>query len=335
MNQDPIRHKITLEDHFGFDLANSVTFRPPGLPDEVWNHIESRLRDVDDRLALMDAQGIDLQVLSLTAGGIQAEPDPAKAVRLAAAANDHLRRRFVEPHPTRFAGFAAVALQDPESAASEAERAVRDLGFRGVLVNGYTVTRSSSQAEYLDHPKFMPFWERLYELGVPLYLHPCAPLASQRLIYDSHPELLGPMWAFGVETATHALRLITSGLFDRFPRQQIILGHLGEGLVAMMARAQRRFEYASCGKQLRRPLLAYLHENFHITTSGNFHTPTLKGVIDEMGVERVLFSVDYPYEDMTEASVWFEGCGLAPGDRALVARQNAARLLNLNVAKAT
>jgi gamma-resorcylate decarboxylase len=141
--------------------------------------------------------------------------------------------------------------------------------------------------------------------------------------------MMGPMWAFGAETAAHALRLITSGLFDRYPTQQIILGHLGEGLVAMMARAQRRFEYAPCGKKLKKPLAQYLKDHFYITTSGNFHTPTLKNVIEEVGIDRVMFSVDYPYENMEEGARWFDSCPLQGDDRLKVARGNAQRLLRI------
>lgn len=328
-----LRNKITLEEHFVFPSSLGTTFRPPGLSAELWARIEAKLLDVEEqRLPQMDANGIEMQVLSLNANGIQGEIDARLACGHAKAANDWLAEKFIGRHPTRFAGFAAVALQDPPTAAGEAERAITQLGFRGVLVNGYSNSGNENHGEYLDLPKFFPFWERVESLGVPVYLHPRAPLPSQRLIYDGHDELMGPMWAFGAETAAHALRLITSGLFDRYPRQQIILGHLGEGLVAMMARAQRRFEYASCGKVLKKPLAQYMRDHFYITTSGNFHTPTLNNVIEEMGIERVMFSVDYPYESMAEGASWFDGCPLEASAKLTVGRSNAQRLLNLNIA---
>jgi len=156
------------------------------------------------------------------------------------------------------------------AAAGEAERAITQLGFKGILVNGYSNAGDENHAEYLDLPKFFPFWERVESLGVPVYLHPRAPLPSQRVIYEGHDEMMGPMWAFGAETAAHALRLMTSGLFDRYPRQQVILGHMGEGLVAMMARAQRRFEYGilrqaaeeAARAVLTRPLLYHDQRQF-------------------------------------------------------------------------
>jgi predicted TIM-barrel fold metal-dependent hydrolase len=326
----PLHNKITLEEHFVLPSSLGTTFHPPGLSVEAWNRIEGRLLEVEQRLPQMDANGIQVQVVSLNANGIQGETDPRLAVERAKAANEWLAEKFIGAHPTRFAGFAAVALQDPTAAAAEAERAVTRLGFKGVLVNGFCNAGDNDHGEYLDLPKFYPFWERVESLGVPVYLHPRAPLPSQRVIYDGHDEMMGPMWAFGAETAAHALRLMTSGLFDRYPRQQVILGHMGEGLVAMMARAQRRFEYAPCGKILRMPLAQYLREHFYITTSGNFHTPTLKNVIEEMGVDRVMFSVDYPYESMSEGAGWFDACPLDSAARLKIGRSNALRLLNLS-----
>jgi gamma-resorcylate decarboxylase len=324
------RGKITLEEHFVLPSSYDTTFRPPGLRKEIWEGIESRLLDVErERLPQMDAHGIDMQVLALSSNGIQAETVTQTAIDHAHAANQWLAEKFIAPHPTRFSGFAAVALQEPRAAVSETERCVSQLGFKGVLVNGYVNAGSAERAEYLDLPKFFPFWEMTEGLGVPVYLHPRAPLPSQRVIYEGHEELMGPMWAFGAETAAHALRLITSGLFDRFPKQQIILGHLGEGLVAMMARAQRRFEYAPCGKELKKPLAQYLKDNFYITTSGNFHTPTLNNVIEEMGIDRVMFSVDYPYESISEGATWFDNCPLTADERLKVGRGNAQRLLKL------
>jgi gamma-resorcylate decarboxylase len=324
------RNKIALEEHIDFPGGEGVIFHPPGIDDAHWRRISERLLDAEQfRLPAMDANGIAMQVVSLTANGIQAEPDPRRAVDMAKAANDWVAQKFVSAHPTRFSAFAAVALQDPQAACKETERAIRQLGFKGVLVNGYCNIGDQNTGEYLDLPKFSPFWECVQDLGVPVYLHPRCPLPSQRLIYQGHDEMLAAMWGFGAETAAHALRLITSGLFDRYPRQQLILGHLGEGLVAMMARAQRRFEYTPCGKHLDKPLAQYLRDHFYITTSGNFHTPTLNGVITEMGIDRVLFSVDYPYEDMAEGANWFDSCPLEGEAREKVAHLNVKKLLKL------
>jgi 2,3-dihydroxybenzoate decarboxylase len=321
--------KIALEEHFV--LPDATGYMPDnGLASDVQKDIDDRLPDVETyRLAEMNECGIRMQIVSLTANGVQAEPDRAKAIDLAKKANDVLAETFVARHPARFAGFAAVAMQDPKVAADELERAVTTLGFKGALVNGFTNVGDPDTGEYYDLPKFLPFWERARDLDVPVYLHPRSPLRSQQVIYEGHHELLGPGWAFGVETATHALRLITSGLFDRFPELTLILGHLGEGLVPMVWRVQNRFSYASFGRKLEKPLASYLPDHFYITTAGNFHTPTLVNVIQEMGVDRVLFSVDYPYERNKQAVEWFDNCSISEGDRRKIGRLNAERLFKV------
>ncbi|RBP00940.1 2,3-dihydroxybenzoate decarboxylase [Roseiarcus fermentans] len=321
--------KIAVEEHFVSEAT--MAYLPPlGVTDAVQAHIDGGLVDVErHRLPEMDRNGIAMQLVSLTANGVQMEPDVARAVDLAKRANDELAERFLAKHPRRFACMATVALQDPAAAADELERAVKTLGFCGGLANGFSNLGDRNTGEYYDLPKFLPFWERVADLGTPFYLHPRAPLDSQQVIYEGHKELLGPAWAFGVETATHVLRLITSGLFDRFPNLQMVIGHLGEGLVPMMARAQRRFEYASFGKTLKKPLSQYLKDHFHISTSGNFHTPTLINVIAEMGADRVLFAVDYPYERSDEAAQWFDSCDIAEEDRRKIGRDNAVKLFSL------
>ena len=329
-----MQNKIALEEHF---MVPGVEGYLPdnGFDAALAQAIEARLPDAERwRISSMDEHGIRMQILSLTANGVQAEPDRAKVVAMARRANDWLTEHFIRKHPARFAGFAAVALQDPKEAANEIERAIKTLGFKGVLVNGFT-NASTGIGEYYDLPKFLPFWERANDLGVPVYLHPRGTLPSQQLIYEGHHELLGPSWAFGVEPAPHALRRITAGLFDRFPKLTMILGHLGEGLVPMIWRTQNRFNYASFGKKLRKPMARYLPDHFYITTSGNFHTPALKNVIEEMGVDRVMFSVDYPYETNDQAVSWFDSCPIGDEAREKIGRTNAERLFKLDPAPAS
>ncbi|ACK52389.1 amidohydrolase 2 [Methylocella silvestris BL2] len=324
--------KIALEEHFVSEDAKA--YLPAlGVRPEVQKRIDDGLVDVEQyRLPDMDAHGVEMQLVSLTADGVQIEPDRDKAAMIASRANDELAERFVARHPTRFAGFAAVALQDPKAAADELERAVKQLGFVGALANGFSNIGDLDTGEYYDLRKFLPFWERVADLGVPFYLHPRGPLDSQQMIYDGHKELLGPAWAFGVETATHALRLITSGLFDRFPKLTIVIGHLGEGLIPMMWRFQNRFDYASFGRRLQKPVAQYLKDNFYITTSGNFHTPTLLNVIAEIGADRVMFAIDYPYERTEQAVEWFDHCAISEEDRQKIGRLNAQRLFKLSPA---
>jgi gamma-resorcylate decarboxylase len=323
--------KIATEEHFVSQDAKA--YLPDlGVSPEVQKRIDDGL-DASNiaqlRIPEMDKHGVAMHLVSLTADGVQLEPERDKAVKVARLANDALAEQFLAKHPERFACLAAVALQDPKAAADELERAVTQLGFKGALANGFSNAGDLDTGEYYDLPRFLPFWERVQDLDVPFYLHPRGPLNSQQKIYEGHEELLGPTWAFGVETATHVLRLITSGLFDRFPKLTVIIGHLGEGLAPMMWRAQNRFNYASFGKTLKKPLTQYLKDNFYITTSGNFHTPTLLNVIAEMGADRVLFAIDYPYEQTDEAVEWFDNCSIGDEDRQKIGRLNALRLFKL------
>jgi gamma-resorcylate decarboxylase len=313
--------KVAIEEHFVTpELEGLIT--NPGWPPDAWRRTLDALADIDSRLELMDRYGIERAVLSLGSNGIQEEPDASAAVSAAAAANDALAS-LVASHPDRFSGFAALPLQDPDAAAAELDRAVTELGFKGALVNGYT-----PPAEYYDDPKFWPVWERIESLGVPFYLHPRNPLPDQRRVYEGRPELLGPTWAFAVETGTHALRLITGGVFDRFPNATVILGHMGEFLPFAMHRFEARLSRIPSVK-LAKPATAYLRENFYITTSGNNHTASLQAIIADLGADRILFAADYPFEDMADGARWFDSLDLDPADQEKIARANAKRLLGL------
>ena len=317
--------KIALEEHFVTpeleDVIGAVGWDP-----EEWKKVIARLEDTDgERLEEMDRLGIDMAVLSLGSDGVQGVSDAEAAVDVARRANDALAE-IVRAHPDRYAGFAAVALQDPEAAAAEATRAVRELGFVGVLVNGYSDLPDG--ARYYDEPECEPFWAALAELDVPFYLHPRNPLPTQRRIYEGREELLGPTWAFAVETGTHALRLITGGVFDRHPGVQVILGHLGEQLPFAMARLTQRMAH-NPRVSLARPPREIFRENFHITTSGNAHTPSLLGALMELGAERVMFAADYPFEEMADTTEWFDALDISTADRRKIGRANAGRLLGL------
>ena len=181
--------------------------------------------------------------------------DPATAVSAARDVNDRLASE-VARRPDRYAGFASIAVQDPDAAAIELERAVTRLGFKGAMINGYTNTRDWQRVEYLDEPRFLPFWEAAAALGVPIYLHP-RPALDQR-IFQGHSELIGATWGFAPEAATHALRLVYSGLFDRLPSLTVILGHLGETLPYFSWRIQHCFEYNPSDKRVERRLQDYL-----------------------------------------------------------------------------
>jgi len=325
-----MKNKIALEEHFsivGMDKYTSDVMNAP-----VFADVMRRLVDTESlRIEAMDKAGIDLSILSFYSPGIQAEPDPVVAVQAAKRANDFLAEKVMARHPDRYAGFAAVPLQNPEAAATELERCVKQLGFKGALVNGYSDIQNDAIA-YLDESTFEVFWAKVAELNVPIYLHPRDPVQSQQRIYEGRPELLSAAWAYGVETSTHALRLITSGLFDRYPGINVILGHLGETLPFGIWRVEHIIKRRGMCKDLKKTIMSYLSDNFFITTSGVFRTQALLDTMLQVGSDRILFSTDYPYESAEEAATWFDSCPISEPDRAKIGRENAAKLFNLKAA---
>jgi 2,3-dihydroxybenzoate decarboxylase len=205
---------------------------------------------------------------------------------------------------------------------------VNTLGFKGALVNGYSSDGSLDRGRYYDGPEYDPLWERFTALDVPFYLHPRNPLPNQRRIYEGREQLLGPTWAFGAETAVHALRMLIGGVFDRFPELIVILGHLGELLPFAIRRLEQRLSRLP-NVSLERPASQYLRENFYLTTSGNYHTPSLIGILLELGAERLMFAADYPFEELADGARWLDSVPVSEGDREKIASQNARRLLRL------
>ena len=328
--------KIALEEHVSTQRNNAYwdAKGEEGRNGHAYSQdIERRLLDANTHLAEMDRAGIEFSILSLTSPGVQSVPDREQAIDLARSANDELGA-IVRKHPDRLSGFAAVALQDPGSAADELERAIGEFGFKGALVNGYTNIGAGTETRYLDDPEALPFWDRVARLGVPVYLHPRESLPSQRHAIDGYPELVGSAWGFGYETGTHAVRLILSGLFDRYTGLQILLGHPGEGLPYLLPRLQHRIDEQREGKRgtraKHRPSF-YFGRNFWITTSGNFHTRQMMAVIEQVGIERVLFSVDYPYEQMDSAGRWFDDLPMDRSDKFRIGRGNAVDLFKLGL----
>lgn len=320
--------KIAIEEHFVTPELEETIFPSIGWDPAEWKEMAAQLQELGEaRLADMDAAGIDIAVLSLAAPCIQDEFDAPQAVERAIAANDALALA-VAAHPDRYAALAALPLQDPAAAADELERCVTELGFKGALANGYSSVGSLDTAAYYDEPQYLPFWERVAALGVPFYLHPRNPLPTQRRIYESREALLGPSWAFTVETATHSLRLIVSGLFDLLPSLQIVIGHMGELLPFAIARTEQRMSHLP-GVRLDRSPVQCLRENFHLTTSGNLHTPSLIGALLQVGADRLMFAADHPFEHAAEAAAWFDHAPISEADRLKIGRTNAQRLLSL------
>jgi 2,3-dihydroxybenzoate decarboxylase len=318
----PLR-KIAFEEHFtapGFAEYSKAFVQH--IPPAQAADLAARLTDFDDaRLREMDAAGIDYAILSQTGPGVQGEPDRATALRRARENNDFLAAR-IAGHPTRFGGFAHLAMHDPREAADELERTVRQFGFKGALVNGHT------HGVYYDGAAYDPFWERLQALDVPLYLHPIDPYVVPQA-YNGHPELVGAAWGWGVETATHALRLLFGGVFDRFPKLTVILGHMGEGLPFQRWRLDSRFAVYPHGVHLERAPSEYIGSNIVITTSGVCSGATLAGAVAEMGAQAVLFSVDYPYESTAVAAEFIEKAPVDEAARELICHGNAKRLFKL------
>ncbi len=324
-----MKGKIGLEEHFAIEdtINDSAGF----FPDHIWEELRGRLLDLEGkRLRLMDQHGIETMILSLNAPAIQAIPDPKRANEIARKANDFLAG-VVRKHPDRFQALAALPMQDPDLGTRELQRCVKDLGFIGALLNGFTQVGDPNNIVYYDLKQFWPFWSEVEKLDVPLYLHPRNPLPAHAKIYEGHGWLMGPSWAFGQETAVHALRLMGSGLFDAYPKLNVVLGHMGEGLPFSMWRVDNcnawvegRHKYPA-----KKKIGDYFQNNFHITTAGNFHTPALLNAMMVMGSDRIMFSTDWPFENIDHAAVWFDAATISEADRIKIGRTNALKLFKL------
>jgi gamma-resorcylate decarboxylase len=320
--------KIALEEHFAIEptLGDSQVFGS-----HVWKELSHRLLDVQDtRLREMDKHGIEMMILSLNAPAIQAIHDTKRAIEIARQANDALADE-VRKRPRRFAAFAALPMQDPEAASSELNRCVKELGMVGALVNGFSQVGTPDNVTYYDLPQYREFWRKVEALDVPFYLHPRNPLQSWSKFYDGHSWLLGPNWAFAAETAVHALRLIGSGVFDECPKLKLVLGHIGEGIPVYLWRIDNRNGWMKARHKYpaKHGVAHYFRKHFHLTTSGNFDTPALVNAITVMGVDRVMFSVDWPFEGVDEGSQWFDMAEISEADRVKIGRENAVRLFKL------
>jgi gamma-resorcylate decarboxylase len=322
--------KIALEEHFAIDatLSDSQVFGS-----HVWQTLGPRLIDIQDmRLREMDKHGIEMMILSLNAPAVQAIHDVKRAIAVAREANDVLAEH-VRKRPGRFAAFAALPMQDAAAAIAELTRCIKELGMVGALVNGFSQAGTPENVVYYDAPQYRPFWRAVEALDVPFYLHPRNPLPSWTKFYDGHPWLLGPNWAFAAETSVHALRLIGSGLFDEFPRLKLVLGHLGEGIPVQLWRIDNRngWMHAPHKYAAKKSVADYFRAHFHLTTSGNFHTPSLVNVVSEMGADRVMFSVDWPFEAVDEGAQWFDKADIGEAERRKIGRDNAIRLFKLKL----
>lgn len=284
-------------------------------------HLDTRLKD-------MDEAGIDMQVLSFAPERVEGL-GTAGVVSMVRSANDRLAE-VVEKYPERFAAFASLPLQDPDAAANELERAVKQLGLKGTLIF------LSHEGEYIDAQKYWVIFETAQKLDVPIYLHPGGLSPDMIKPYMAYPILTMAMWGFAVETGLQAMRLICSGAFDKYPRLKIMLGHMGEGIPYFLWRIDKHwledrvfFDKDAPGSNLQKKPGEYFRENFYITTSGMLWHPVLQFGISALGAERILFAADYPPESALEAAQFIESAPISISDKEKICHLNAEKLLKL------
>jgi predicted TIM-barrel fold metal-dependent hydrolase len=275
-----------------------------------------------ERIAHMDAAGIDMQVLSFGSPGPQAFAADV-AIPMARDANEHLYQT-IKKYPGRFAGFAALPTADPERAAEELEHCVKNLGFKGAMIHGH------SRGNFLDERKYWPIFERAEALDVPIYLHPTLPHpAALQSYFEGYEELARAGWGFAVDTSCHFLRIVFAGVFDAYPRLKIILGHLGEGLPFAMHRLNEHTAAAASRRGLRKTPLQYLQDNLLVTTSGNWYEPAFQCTLAALGADKILFAVDWPYEANKTGVEFLKKISVSKSDREKIAHLNAGRLLKI------
>lgn len=316
--------KIALEEHFMVpDFVEYFADTYQNISPDLAKRSLAALYDFgQQRLDIMGQNGIDYVVLSLSGPGVQIEKDRATAVRRAREVNDVLAKEM-QKRPTRYGGFAHLAMQDPQQAAQELERCMTELHFQGAMINGQT------NGEYLDLDKFSVFWERAAALGAPIYLHPGNPI-DHPAVYAGHDELWGPVCSWNFETAAHALRLVFSGVFERFPKARLILGHMGETLPISLWRYDSRWPISHRGdKTLPEPPSFYIKRNIALTTSGVCSDVALRCAIEAMGLDNVLFSIDYPFEKTDIAAKFIEQANVTAPERAAIAYGNSNRMMKI------
>ncbi|WP_214069923.1 amidohydrolase family protein [Mucilaginibacter sp. dw_454] len=325
---------ITLEEHISFpEMTAKITDSAKGSfgQSEVMKKLTPKLADVTgERLKSMDDNGISVQVLSVDSSGanlVAAEDAPAFATQY-----NNLIAEKIKGYEDRFAAFALLPMTAPATAADELERTVKDYNFRGAMIRGLT------EDQFLDHPIFAPIFERAEKLDVPIYLHPGLPPKSVADIYYSGlPNYSGMSealacygWGWHQETALHVLRLLFAGVFDQYPKLNLVIGHMGEMLPMMMARSERAFKPGNGGAN-QRTLTDTFHQQLHITTSGFFTQPPLKIALDTFGIDNIMFSVDYPFSTNEMGIEFLNAIDLPEDQIAKLAHGNADKLLKLKV----
>jgi gamma-resorcylate decarboxylase len=325
-----MKGKIAFEEHMSIPETLEETRVFAGGSGRFDDFSRQILDVADERLEGMEKNGIEYTILSLNAPAVQAILDTKRAVEISRKANDKMAAATVK-HPNHFGAFAALPMQDPDEASKELTRCVTEMGFKGALVNGFTQKNTSDSAIYYDIPEYRSFWATVQELDVPFYLHPRMQIPARAQPYEGHPWLMSAPWGFAIETSVHALRLCGSGLFDDYPRLKLCIGHLGEHIPYDLWRIDARMRFSPRGYKGKRYLGEYFRDHFFVTTSGNFCTPSFDCAMKVLGVNRMLFSADYPFEKMEDAANWFDKTPMSDADRLQVGRTNAIKLFKLGV----
>lgn len=320
---------IAIEEHITTPLyagkQSETPRRQASLRDRssrVGHDVGAELLNVSNsRIAAMNDAGIDLQVLSMTMPGPQGLT-AADAIAVARDANDRMADA-IKAHPNRFAAFAALPTPDVGAAVKELQRTVTTLGFKGTMINGHT------NGEFLDDRKYWPIFEAAAALGVPVYLHPRDVPPQAAFYFEGYPEIATAACGFTVDTTIHFLRLIFAGLFDAFPTLSFILGHLGEGIPFFLDRIEDHTALAAKRRGLKKTVAEVMRTNVWVTTSGNFSVPALRCTVDVLGIDRVMFSVDWPYESNKVGMAFFHQLDLPPADMEKLAHGTAEALLKL------
>ena len=323
--------KIAFEEHMAIPetVAQARSFAGDS---GRWDDFALQLMDVGARrLGNMDATGIEFALLSLNAPGIQRILDTDEAIRVARKGNDAIAEAMAR-HPDRYGGLAALPMQDPDAASAELTRCINELGFKGAMVNGFTQKDVPDSAIYYDIPEYRSFWATVSELDVPFYLHPRMQIPSRAQNYEGHPWLMSAPWGFAVETSIHSLRLCGSGLFDDYPNLKIVIGHLGEFIPHGLWRIDWRMRFSRRGYRGNRPLGEYFLNHCVVTTSGFFNDPAFRNTLDVMGIDKVLFCADYPFESMQDAASWYDATTeISEEERVKIGRTNAIELFGLDL----
>jgi len=325
-------YKIALEEHFGTPEIMKLRldwFKRDNLPlnfsmEEAQRIGKLACDTAEFRLAEMDKHGIKKMILTPGSNGVDGVLDDQEALEVCQRWNEAVYQE-VKANPDRFDAFAMLPLRAPELAADELERCVTKYGFKGCgWLAGYVY-----KCGFIDEEKFHPLFARAEKLGVPLYLHPTETPNAFKAIYEGHPALLGPTWSWNTDTATYMLRIIFSGLLDKFPKTTIIMGHMGEMLPYVLWRVENRLEINPMDVKLEKKLSQYFQDNIYITTSGQFNNCALRCAIEFCGAERIMFSIDYPFEPVDLACEFMDNASIPDDQKRLISHANAEKLLNL------